>query len=157
MSRKSKKISKVLIPDKKFGNVLIQKLINKIMLNGKKTVAEKIVYAAMDLAGKKLGKDPLEVFQTAINNVSPLIQLKSRRIGGANYQIPTEVSGDRKIIIAFQWIISSARHRRGMPMKDKLAGEIIDAFNNTGGAIKKKEETHRMAEANRAFTHFSRF
>lgn len=157
MARKKKLIRKIVILDKKFHNALIQKTINKIMLNGKKSVAERIVYGAMDLAAKKLSKEPLEVFQTAINNVAPVVQLKGRRIGGANYQIPTEVSGDRKVILALQWIISAARHRKGAPMDEKLATELIDAFNNTGGAVKKKEETHRMAEANRAFTHFARF
>lgn len=157
MARKKKLIRKVVVLDKKFRNALVHKTINKIMLNGKKTVAERIVYSAIDLAGKKLNKEPLEVFNTALNNVAPVVQLKGRRIGGANYQIPTEVSGDRRIILALQWIISAARHRKGMPMDEKLAIELIDAFNNTGGAIKKKEETHRMAEANRAFTHFARF
>ena len=157
MSRKKKLIRKVVVLDKKFNSALVHKTINKIMLNGKKSVAQRIVYGAIDLASQKLNKEPLEVFNTAINNVAPMVQLKGRRIGGANYQIPTEVSGDRKIILALQWIISAARHRKGMPMDEKLATEIIDAFNNTGGAIKKKEETHRMAEANRAFTHFARF
>lgn len=157
MSRKKKLIRKIVILDKKFKNALVQKTINKVMLNGKKSVAERIVYSAIDLAGKKLNKEPLEVFQTAINNVAPAVQLKGRRIGGSNYQIPAEVSGDRKIILALQWMISAARHRKGMPMNERLATEIMDAFNNTGGAIKKKEETHRMAEANRAFAHFARF
>jgi len=157
VSRKSKLIRKVVVLDKKFSNALVHRTINKIMFNGKKTVAERIVYGAIELASKKLNKDPLDVFQTAIKNVSPAIQLKGRRMGGSNFQIPTEVSDDRKIILALQWIISSARRRKGMPMNEKLATELMDAYNNTGGAIKKKEETHRMAEANRAFAHFARF
>lgn len=157
MSRKAKANQRVIAPDKKFGNVLIQKFIHKIMLKGKKSIATNIVYSALDLASKKLNKDPLIVFKTAIDNVSPMLQLKSRRIGGSNFQVPSEISADRKMILALQWIVIAARKRKGSPMADRLAIEIVDAFNNTGGAVKKKEETHRMAEANRAFTHFSRF
>lgn len=157
MARKGKTTKRTIPPDRKFGNVLVQKLINKIMLGGKKTVAEKVVYNALDQASKKTGKDPLEVFQGALDNVSPMVQLRSRRIGGANYQIPTEVSSGRKIILALQWILTAARARKGMPMDNRLAAELADAFNNTGGAVKKKEETHRMAEANRAFARFARF
>lgn len=157
MSRKAKANKRIIPPDKKFGNVLIQKLIHKIMLNGKKSIATTIVYSALDLASQKLNKDPLAVFQTAIDNVSPMLQLKSRRIGGANYQIPSEVSADRKMILALQWVVIAAKNRKGMPMAQRLSAEIVDAFNNTGGAVKKKEETHRMAEANRAFAHFARF
>lgn len=157
MSRKSQATKRIIKPDRKFGNVLIQKFIHKIMLNGKKTAAERIVYEALEKASEKLKKEPLEVFQTVITNVSPALQLKSRRVGGSNYQIPTEVSNDRKMILALQWITAAARNRKGVPMKDRLAAEFVDAFNNAGGAIKKKEETHRMAEANRAFAHFGRF
>jgi len=157
MARKGKTDKRSISPDRKFGSVLIQKLINKIMLRGKKTVAEKIVYNALETAGEKLGKKPIDVFQIVIDNLSPMVQLRSRRIGGGNYQIPTEVSSDRKIILALQWLVSSSRNKKGMPMSERLTAEFIDAFNNTGGAIKKKEETHRMAEANRAFAHFSRF
>ena len=157
MSRKGKITKRIIKPDRKFGSVLIQKLIHKIMLNGKKTVAERIVYEALDKASQKLKKEPVDVFQTALDNVSPAVQLKSRRVGGANYQIPSEVSSDRKLILALRWVIASARSRKGMPMADRLAAEFVDAVNNTGGAIKKKEETHRMAEANRAFAHFARF
>ncbi len=157
MSRKAKAIARVIQPDKKFGNVLIQKLIHKIMLKGKKSIATNIVYTALESASKKVNKDPLAVFLAAIDNVSPMLQLKSRRIGGSNYQIPSEISADKKMILALQWIVASARSRKGVPMAERLATEFVDAFNNTGGAVKKKEETHRMAEANRAFAHFGRF
>ncbi len=157
MARKGTADKRSIDPDRKFGSVLIQKLINKIMLRGKKTVAERIVYDALETASKKLGKEPIDIFQAVLDNLSPMVQLRSRRIGGGNYQIPTEVSSDRKIILALQWLVSSSRSRKGMPVSERLAAELIDAFNNTGGAIKKKEETHRMAEANRAFSHFARF
>lgn len=157
MARKSKSVKRDIQPDKKFGSILVQKLINKLLLNGKKTISERIVYTAMDEISQKLKKPALEVLQTAMDNVMPMVQLKSRRVGGANYKIPTEVSASRRIILAFQWIISSARARKGMPMAKRLSNELMDAFNNTGGAVKKKEETHKMAEANRAFAHFGRF
>lgn len=157
MPRKGSVTKRELAPDKKYGSVLIQRLINKIMLGGKQTVAERSVYAALDRASQKLGKLPMEVFQAALDNVSPMVQLRSRRVGGANYQIPMEVSAERRTILALQWLVRAARERRGMPIAERLAAELIDAFNNTGGAVKKKEETHRMAEANRAFAHFARF
>jgi len=154
MARKGSTPHREILPDRKLGSILV---INKIMLNGKKTVAERIVYEALDEVSKKLGKPALEIFQGAMDNVMPMVQLKSRRVGGANYQIPTEVSGDRRIIMGFQWIINAARARKGIPMAKRLAAELLDAYNNTGGAIKKKEDTHKMAEANRAFAHFARF
>ncbi len=157
MARKGRATKRVINADRKFGNISVQKLINKIMLNGKKTIAEEIVYTALEMASQKLHKTPLEVFQGALDNVMPMVQLKSRRVGGANYQVPTEVSGDRKFILGLQWIITTARARKGMPMAKRLAAELTDAFNNTGGAVRKKEDTHKMAEANRAFAHFARF
>lgn len=157
MARKGKSIKRVIPPDRKFGNVLIQKLIHKVMLNGKKTVAEQIVYAALEEVSQKLKKPAAEVFQTALDNVMPMVQLKSRRVGGSNYQIPTEVSGDRKVILGFQWILTAARAKKGMPMAKRLATELMDAYNGVGAAVKKKEDTHKMAEANRAFAHFARF
>jgi small subunit ribosomal protein S7 len=157
MSRKGRTPKREITPDKQYGSVLVQRLINKIMLNGKKNVAERSVYSALDQASKKLGKTPMEVFQTVLDNVSPMVQLRSRRVGGANYQIPMEVSSERRIILAMQWLVKSARGRKGMPLSSRLAAEFMDAFNNTGGAVKKKEETHKMAEANRAFAHFARF
>ena len=157
MSRKGNIPKREIAPDKKYGSVLIQRFINKIMLDGKKNVAEQSVYAGLEIASKKLNKTPMEVFQTVLDNVSPMVQLRSRRVGGANYQIPMEVSSERRIILAMQWLVRSARSRKGVPLKDRLASEFMDAFNNTGGAVKKKEETHKMAEANRAFAHFARF
>lgn len=157
MARKGNTPKRMIAPDRKYGSILVQKLINKIMLNGKKTVSEGIVYTAIEEAGKKINKTPVEALQGAIDNITPMVQLKSRRVGGANYQVPTEVSGDRKLIISLQWLISSSRARKGMPMAKRLMTEIIDANNNTGGAVKKKEDTHKMAEANRAFAHFARF
>ena len=157
MARKARAQKREIVPDRKYGNVLVQRLINKLMLNGKKTVAENIVYTALDEASAKLKQPPMEVLNKAMDNISPMVQLKSRRVGGANYQIPTEVSASRKIILSLQWLITAARARKGMPMAKRLASEIIEAYNNTGGAVKKKEDTHKMAEANRAFAHFARF
>lgn len=157
MARKGNIPKRVIAPDRKYGSVLVQKLINKIMLNGKKTVAEGIVYTAIEEAGKKLNKTPVEALQGAFDNIMPMVQLKSRRVGGSNYQIPTEVSGDRKLILGMHWLIDSSRARKGIPMAKRLMAEITDANNNTGGAVRKKEDTHKMAEANRAFAHFARF
>lgn len=143
--------------DPKYGSVTIAKFINHIMLDGKKTVAQKVVYGAFDILAEKTKQDPLEVFDTAIKNVSPVLEVKSKRIGGANYQIPMEVRGDRKLALAFRWIIGAARGRKGKPMHERLAFELLDAFNNEGTAIKKKEDVYRMAQANRAFAHFARY
>lgn len=146
-----------LSPDVKFQNPLISKFINYIMLNGKKSVAEKIVYSALDHASAKLGFEQPEVFSQALKNVGPLVEVKSKRIGGANYQVPMEVDKDRRNTLAMRWIIGAARASKGRPMAEKLATEIINAYNGEGAAIKKKEDTHRMAEANKAFAHFARF
>jgi len=143
-------------PDPKYGNVDISKFINQIMKNGKKTVARKIVYGAFDIVEKKTKKDSVEVFERAVSNASPMIEVKSKRVGGATYQVPVEVKGSRKLTLAFRWIIGAARSKKGRPMAEKLAQEIIDAASNTGAAIKKKTDTHKMAEANRAFAHFAR-
>ena len=154
MRRKVKK--KIIIePDFKYSSLLVAAFINKIMMGGKKMIAEKIVYRALERAEKELGKPALEVLDTAFNNAGPQLELKSRRIGGANYQIPYEVKSERKIALAMKWIIDAARSRKGKPMEIKLAEEIINAYNNTGVAIKKKTDTHKMAEANKAFAHFA--
>jgi small subunit ribosomal protein S7 len=146
-----------LNPDRKYDSVLIQRLINKSMLDGKKQLAERQVYSALEIAAKKLkSEDPLEVFEKAFKNVQPNFEVKSRRVGGANYQIPFPIQGHRQQHYAFMWLVQSARARSGMPYNERLAGEIVDAFNETGAAFKKKEDTHRMAEANRAFAHFAR-
>lgn len=157
MARKKIKKKNEHKPDRKYGHVMIGRFINKIMLNGKKTVAERIVYDALQIAAKKTNKDPIQVFEDAFKNISPAVQLKSRRIGGSNLQIPSEVKGDRKNVLAFQWIVAAARVRKGKPMAERLADELVDAINGTGGAVKKREETHRMAEANQAFAHYARF
>jgi len=151
------KLQRHLSPDRKYQSVLVQRLINKSMLNGKKQVAEKAVYGALEKAAKKIGsEDPLAVFEKALKNVSPNFEVKSRRVGGANYQIPFPVSGHRQLHYAFSWLVQSARDRKGMSYEDRLSLEIIDAYNEAGAAFKKKEDTHRMAEANRAFAHFAR-
>jgi small subunit ribosomal protein S7 len=157
MPRRKLTQKRELIPDHKYDNILIGRLINKIMLNGKKTVAERIVYDALQIAAKKVGKDPIQVLDEAINNIAPAVQLKSRRIGGSNMQIPSEISLERKTALALQWLIKASRGKKGKPMAECLGQELIDAFNNAGEAVKKKEETHRMAEANRAFAHYARF
>jgi len=150
-------LQRKLNPDRKYQSVLIQRLINKSMLDGKKQVAERAVYTALEIAAKKLGSEnPLEVFEKALKNVSPNFEVKSRRVGGANYQIPFPVQGHRQLHYAFSWLVQSARARKGLSYSQRLALEIIDAYSETGGAYKKKEDTHRMAEANRAFAHFAR-
>jgi small subunit ribosomal protein S7 len=158
MPRKvTKSLQRVLSPDRKYNSVLVQRLINKSILDGKKSIAEKAVYAALEQAAKKLdSEDPLAVFEKALKNVSPNFEVKSRRVGGANYQIPFPVEGHRRLHYAFSWLVQSARARKGIPFSQRLALEIIDAHNEAGAAFKKKEDTHKMAEANRAFAHFAR-
>lgn len=158
MPRKvTKKLQRVLKPDRKYQSVLVQRLINKSILDGKKSIAERAVYDALEQAAKKLNsEDPLEVFEKALRNVSPNFEVKSRRVGGANYQIPFPVQGHRQHHYAFSWLVQSARARNSMPYSQRLALEIVDAYNETGAAFKKKEDTHKMAEANRAFAHFAR-
>ena len=158
MPRKvTKSLARTLSPDRKYQSVLVQRLINKSMLDGKKLTAERAVYIALEQAAKKLeSEDPLEVFERALKNVAPSFEVKSRRVGGANYQIPFPVSGHRQMHFAFSWLVQSARSRSGMPYSQRLAQEIVDAYNEAGGAFKKKEDTHKMAEANRAFAHFAR-
>jgi small subunit ribosomal protein S7 len=150
-------LQRTILPDRKYQSILVQRLINKSMLNGKKQLAEKSVYTALEIAAKKLKKeDPLEVFEKALKNVSPNFEVKSRRVGGANYQIPFPIQGHRQLHYAFSWLVQSARSRTGASYPECLALEIVDAYNEAGGAFKKKEDTHRMAEANRAFAHFAR-
>lgn len=158
MPRKvTKKLQRELKPDRKYQSILVQRLINKSMLDGKKLVAERAVYSALEQAAKKLeSEDPLEVFEKALKNVSPNFEVKSRRVGGANYQIPFPIQGHRQLHFAFSWLVQSARSRRGMPYDRRLSAEIVDAYNEAGAAYKKKEDTHKMAEANRAFAHFAR-
>jgi small subunit ribosomal protein S7 len=146
-----------LNPDRKYQSVMVQRLINKSMLDGKKLLAERAVYEALEMAAKKLdSENPLEVFERALKNVSPNFEVKSRRVGGANYQIPFPVAGHRQLHYSFSWLVQAARARKGIPYATRLAMEIVDAYNETGAAYKKKEDTHKMAEANRAFAHFAR-
>ena len=158
MPRKvTRKLQREINPDRKYDSVLVQRLINKSILDGKKLTAEKAVYQALETAAKKLdSEDPLAVFERALKNVSPSFEVKSRRVGGANYQIPFPVQGHRQLHYAFSWLVQSARARNGMPYSQRLALEIVDAYNEAGAAYKKKEDTHKMAEANRAFAHFAR-
>ena len=158
MPRKvTKKLQRKLNPDRKYQSVLVQRLINKSKLDGKKHVAETAVYGALEIAAKKLkSEEPLEVFEKAFKNVQPNFEVKSRRVGGANYQIPFPIQGHRQQHYAFMWLVQAARAKSGMPYEKRLALEIVDAVNETGTAFKKKEDTHKMAEANRAFAHFAR-
>jgi small subunit ribosomal protein S7 len=158
MPRKSRTYKRHKIePDPKYNNVKVAKFINHVMERGKKSVAQKIVYEAFNYIKEKMNTEPRQIFDTALKNVSPLLEVKSRRIGGANYQVPLEVVEPRKTTLGMRWLIGAARSTKGKPMHVKLAEEIMSAFNNQGTAIKKKEDTHRMAEANWAFAHFARF
>jgi small subunit ribosomal protein S7 len=158
MPRKvTKSLQRRLNPDRKYQSILVQRLINKSMLDGKKLLAERAVYSALEIAAKKLkSEDPLEVFEKALKNIQPNFEVKSRRVGGANYQIPFPIQGHRQNHYAYMWLVQAARARKGMPYDQRLAAEIVDAYNEAGAAFKKKEDTHKMAEANRAFAHFAR-
>ncbi len=140
--------------DPKYNSVLVTKFINVVMKAGKKSKAESIVYSAFDILAEKTGKKPLEVFEKALNNARPLVEVKPRRVGGATYQVPIEVPKHRSMAIVFRWIRDLARQRAGKPMEEKLAEELLDAYNGTGAAVKKREDTHKMAEANKAFSHY---
>jgi len=155
MARRKQTIKKrTLLPDTKFNSVLIRKFINKVMVDGKKSVAERVVYGALDILSKRTKQGPLESFEKALNNIKPDVELKSRRVGGATYQIPVEVAPERQMSLAMRWVINFSRERKGKSMAENLAQELLDAYNNTGSAIKKRDDTHKMAEANRAFAHF---
>jgi small subunit ribosomal protein S7 len=143
-----------VLPDPKFGNKTIAKFMNHVMVDGKKSVAEKIVYGALDVVAEKSGKDPLEAFETALENIAPLVEVKSRRVGGATYQVPVEVRPDRRNALAMRWLVDHSRSRGEKSMALRLAGEVMDAAEGRGSAVKKREDVHRMAEANRAFSHY---
>ena len=145
-----------ITPDRVYNDIEVAKFINKVMQSGKKSVAQKIVYSAFDLIKGQTKKEPLEVFKTAIENAAPILEVKPKRIGGATYQVPMEVRGERKFMLASRWILEGARGKKGKAMAEKLAQELIDCADNQGLAIKKKQDTHRMAEANKAFAHFAR-
>lgn len=158
MPRKvTKSLKRVLPADRVYDSVLVTKMINKVMLSGKKRLAEGLVYKAIEQAANKTKKDPMDVFEGAIKNVSPQVQVRSKRIGGANYQVPMEVKGDRKVHYAMIWMLESARNKKGRSFDKKLADELVAAYKNEGDAIKKKMDTHQMAEANKAFAHFARY
>ena len=154
MPRKGPVTKRDVLPDPVYGSKLLTRFINKIMLDGKKGVAERIVYDAFDLVRAKTGKDPLEVFDAAMQNVMPLLEVRARRVGGANYQVPVEVRADRKTTLGIRWLVNSSRLRGERTMYERVAGEIMDASNGTGAAVKKREDTHKMAEANKAFAHY---
>jgi len=153
--RGKKKEKRTILPDLVYNNLVLARFINQVMRKGKKEIARKIVYRALDIVKEKTKKEPLEIFEQAIKNVTPLLEVRPRRIGGATYQVPMRVPSERGLTLAIRWLIKTAKSRKGKPMKDKLAEELINAANNTGAAVKKKEDTHRMAEANRAFAHFA--
>jgi small subunit ribosomal protein S7 len=154
MSRRHRAEKRTINPDPKFGNLVVSKFMNSIMYEGKKSVAEAIVYGAFDVIEGKTKSNPVGVFQQALDNVMPAIEVRSRRVGGATYQVPVEVRTDRRQALGIRWIISAARERNEKTMVDRLSAELLDASNNRGNAVKKREDTHRMAEANRAFSHY---
>ncbi|MBQ8662064.1 MAG: 30S ribosomal protein S7 [Alphaproteobacteria bacterium] len=154
MSRRHTAEKRIVLPDAKFGDKVVAKFINNVMEHGKKAVAEKIVYSAFDIIAAKSKQDALKIFAEAIENVKPLVEVKSRRVGGATYQVPMEVRPDRRQALAIRWIIDAAKKRSETTMTEKLANELLDAVANKGSAVKKREDTHRMAEANKAFSHY---
>jgi small subunit ribosomal protein S7 len=154
MSRRHSAEKREVIPDAKFGDIIVAKFMNSVMYEGKKSVAEAIVYGAFDQIEKKAKADPLSVFRSALENVAPALEVRSRRVGGATYQVPVEVRPERRQALAIRWLINAARDRNDKTMVDRLSAELLDAANNRGNAVKKREDTHRMAEANRAFAHY---
>jgi|SRR5512139_1834945 small subunit ribosomal protein S7 len=154
MARRREAEKRELLPDPKYNSKLVSRFITILMGDGKKATAEKACYGAFDIMKDKTGSDPLKVFKTAVDNVKPLLEVKPRRVGGATYQVPMEVRPQRKIALALRWIVGYARQRKEKTIRERLAGELLDAYNNTGTSIKKKEDTHKMAEANRAFAHY---
>lgn len=154
MSRRRITVKREVLPDPRFGDRLISKFISLLMRGGKRSIAESICYSAFDQIQEKTGSDPLTVFKTAVDNVKPRVEVKSRRVGGASYQVPVEIHQNRRVTLALRWITRYARQRSGRTMQDKLAGELLDASSNAGAAVKKREDTHRMADANKAFAHY---
>jgi small subunit ribosomal protein S7 len=155
MSRKKRDFSRVILPDPKFRDVIVTKVVNVLMKSGKKSIAETALYDAFDVIGKKIANEqPIEVFYKALGNIRPVVEVRSRRVGGATYQVPTEVRSQRAESLAIRWLVSSANERSERSLSERMAGEILDAYSNRGIAVKKREDTHRMAEANKAFSHF---
>ena len=154
MSRRHRAEKRVILPDAKFHDLVLAKFMNAIMLDGKKSTAEKIVYGAMDIVEDKAKTEPIRVFHDALENIKPAVEVRSRRVGGATYQVPVEVRPERRQALAIRWLVTASRSRNENTMRERLAGELMDASNNRGTAVKKREDTHRMAEANRAFSHY---
>ena len=154
MSRRHRAEKREILPDPKFGDLILSKFMNAIMLDGKKSAAEKIVYGALDIVEERAKSEPLRMFHDALENIKPSVEVRSRRVGGATYQIPVEVRHERKQALAIRWLVSASRSRNENTMRERLAGELLDAANNRGSAVKKREDTHKMAEANRAFSHY---
>ena len=152
--RRAKPEKREILPDIRYSSIHVQTMVQHVLKRGKKSVAVGLIYGAMDLIKERTEKNPIEVFEGALKNVSPVMEVRPRRVGGATYQVPMEVSTDRRMTLAIRWILTAARERAGKSFPDKLAGELIDAFNETGTAIRKRDETHKMAEANRAFSHY---
>ena len=154
MSRRHRAEKREVLPDPKFGDLVLSKFMNQIMVDGKKSTAERIVYGALDIVEDRLKRDPIELFHDSLDNVSPAVEVRSRRVGGATYQVPVEVRPERRQALAIRWLVAAARARNENTMRERLAGELLDAANGRGNAVKKREDTHRMAEANRAFSHY---
>jgi len=154
MPRRAKIVQRPVVPDARYQSELVTRFTNKIMQRGKKGLAERILYDALDTIATRSGRNPLEVFEQAVANATPVIEVKPRRVGGATYQVPVQIDGRRRLSLAIRWLLMSAKARSGKSMSEKLAGELLDAANNTGATIKRREDTHRMAEANRAFAHY---
>ncbi len=154
MSRRHRAEKREVLPDPKFGNIVLSKFMNNLMLDGKKSVAERIVYGALDRVEDKLKRAPVEVFEEALDNIKPAVEVRSRRVGGATYQVPVEVRAERREALAIRWLIKASRTRNENTMEERLAGELMDALNQRGAAVKKREDTHKMADANKAFSHY---
>jgi small subunit ribosomal protein S7 len=154
MPRRARVVKRDIAPDGRYGSKIIARFINNLMLDGKKSIAERIVYDALERAENQLRRPPVDIFEQALRNSTPVLEVKPRRVGGATYQVPVEIKGDRRVSLAMRWLISSARNRTGKTMGDKLAGELLDAFHGQGATVKKRDDTHRMADANKAFAHY---
>jgi len=154
MPRRKVAVKREVLPDQRFGDRLVSKFINMLMRKGKRSIAENICYSAFEVIKQKSGSDPMKIFKGAVENVKPMVEVKSRRVGGASYQVPVEIRQNRRTTLALRWITLYAKQRAGKSMEEKLAAELLDASNNTGGAVKKREDTHKMAEANKAFAHY---
>ena len=154
MPRRARVVKREIAPDGRYGSKIIARFINNLMLDGKKSIAERIVYDALERAENQLRRPPVDIFEQALRNSTPVLEVKPRRVGGATYQVPVEIRGDRRVSLAMRWLIQAARNRTGKTMVDKLAGELLDAFHGQGATVKKRDDTHRMADANKAFAHY---